>query len=246
MNTKSNQIIKVNEVSTAKSSALSNYIDRTIETLKISMSSIEIPKEGVGALIATLFIVIVSLLLILGNLSNTLSQQTYQLQQFSENTELTADYHRYTILSDYMKTIANEIVTGHSQKTPEKSAMIRALTQATLQELDPGRKRYVVMFLHDANLLKTASKKQPSLLLGASLTGANLQGLNLKLANLQGANLTSADLRGTDLRGANLENAILAKSCYNTSTLFDKKFIPSAAGMRKVADSQACSVDVSR
>jgi hypothetical protein len=240
MSKEANKIVKVHEVPVTTSSTLSTYIDRTVETLKFSISTVKVPKEVLGGILTTLILLVLGLLLILGNLSNTLNQQTSLIKQFYTNTESTVDYQRHVILSDYIKTIGNIILTDDSQVKPEKSAMIRAMTQATLQELDPERRRYVVMFLHDINLLNTSSKKQLPLLFGASLTDAKLQSLDLKFANFQGTNLTGADLRGTDLRKANLENAILKNACYNNLTLFNKGFVPIAVGMKEVVDSREC------
>jgi uncharacterized protein YjbI with pentapeptide repeats len=183
---------------------------------------------------------VLGLLLILGNLSNTLNQQTSLIKQFYTKTESTVDYQYHVILSDYIKTIGNIVLTDNSQTKPEKSAIIRAMTQATLQELDLESRRYVVMFLYDINLLKTSSKKQLPLFFGAFLTNAKLQNLDLRYANFQGADLTGADLRGTDLRGANLENAILKHACYNNLTSFNQGFAPITARMKEVLNSREC------
>ncbi|WP_180974931.1 pentapeptide repeat-containing protein [Fischerella thermalis] len=240
MSKEANKIVKVHEVSATKSSTLSTYIDRTVETLKFSISTIKFPKELSGIILTILILLVLGLLLIFGNLSNTLNQQTSLIKQFYTNTESTVDYQHHIILSDYIKTIGNIVLADNSQTKPEKSAMIRAMTQATLQELDPESRRYVVMFLYDINLLKTSSKKQLPLFFGASLTNAKLQNLDLRYANFQGADLTGADLRGTDLRGANLENATLKHACYNNLTLFNQGFAPIAAGMKEVLNSREC------
>ena len=64
-----------------------------------------------------------------------------------------------------------------------------------LEGLDPDRKRVLLGFLHESNLIHL---DKPII----SLLGANLEGANLKGAHLPGANLIGADLRGADLRGA--------------------------------------------
>ncbi|KOP25041.1 hypothetical protein AMR41_16605 [Hapalosiphon sp. MRB220] len=240
MSKEANKIVKVNEVSAATPSTLSTYIDRTVETLKFSVSTINIPKEAFGAIVTTLILLVLGLLLIIGNLSNSLNQQTSQFKEFYINTESTVDYQSHIILSDYIKTIGNIVLTEKSQDKPEKSAMIRVMTQATLQELDPERRRYVVMFLSDMNLLKNSSKKQLPLLFGASIAGAKLQGLDLRSANFQSTNLTSVDLRGADLRGANFKNAILTNACYDKLTLFNKGFAPNTMGMKEVLENKKC------
>jgi hypothetical protein len=183
MSKEANKIVKVHEVSATTSSTLSTYIDRTVERLKFSISTINVPKEVLGAILTTLILLVLGLLLILGNLSNTLNQQTSLIKQFYTNTESTVDYQHHVILSNYIKTIWNIVLTDNSQAKPEKLAIIRVMTQAKLQELDPERRRYVVMFLYDLILLKTSLKKQLPLLFGASVRDAKLQNLDCKICH---------------------------------------------------------------
>ncbi|MBW4667475.1 MAG: pentapeptide repeat-containing protein [Cyanomargarita calcarea GSE-NOS-MK-12-04C] len=195
------------------------------------MRSVEIPKNLIASIIIAIVSVVVICLLFLGNIANT----------NSFNFSSTTNSHRQAVLNDYLQTMTGILLEESPREISEKSTLFRAITQATLQELDPERKRYVIMFLHDANLLKISSKKQASLLLGANLVKANLQNLNLSSTDLRGANLRAADLRDTDLRGAILDSAKLTRSCYNIGTFFDKKFEPIAAGMKIVKESQGCS-----
>ena len=243
MNTQPHEIIKSSEASAAtKPTPLTTYVVRTIEILKSVIISIEIPQAAVKPLIGGLIMTgVIIFMIILGNITNGANQSLYQLPGVSGNqVELTADYYRQGVLSDYLKTMTQIMLEENPRQVKDKLAIFRGMTQATLQELDPGRQRYVVLFLQDANLLQVSSRRQPPLLFGANLVGANLQGINLKSANLQGTNLTGADLRGTDLRGANLVNANLTNSCYNEFTIFDKKFLPNKVKMREVATSQKC------
>lgn len=241
MDTQRHEIVKLPTVSATKSTTLSSYFIRTIEILKSLIISHTISKEAIAPIIGVaIAALIVFFLLISGSISHGLKQPIYQLPQFSGNIEITADYYRQTILSDYLKTMTQVILEENPKKVQDKSAIFRAMTQAVLQELDPGRKRYLIMFLQDANLLQMTSKKQPPLLLGANLTGANLQGMNLRLANLQSTNLSSVDLRGSNLVGANLTNAIFNNACYNNFTVFDKNFQPKVVGMRQLTSSKKC------
>lgn len=240
MDTQRHEIVKL-PASATKATTVSSYFARSIEILKSIIISKQNLKDAIAPIIGALIAaVIIFFGLLLGNNSNEFQQPIYQLPGFSSNIELTADYYRQTILSDYLKTMTQVILEDNPKKIKDNSAIFRAMTQAVLQELDPGRKRYVIMFLQDANLLKITSKKQTPLLLGANLTGASLQGMNLRFANLQGTNLSHVDLRGSDLFGANLANATLNNSCYNNLTVFDKKFQPHAAGMREVKNSKKC------
>ena len=76
-----------------------------------------------------------------------------------------------------------------------------------LEGLDPDRKRVLLQFLHEPNLIHL--DKPIISLLGANLKGADLKGAHLHRANLKGADLRGADLRGADLREANLKEANL-------------------------------------
>jgi uncharacterized protein YjbI with pentapeptide repeats len=155
-----------------------------------------------------------------------------------ENVTITTNVHRQAVLSDYLKTMTSTVFKENPQSIRKKAATFRAMTQATLEELDPIRKRFVIMFLQDTKLLKISAQKQVSLLMGVNLTGVNLQGIDFRFNDLQGVNLNHADLRGADLRKTILNQANLTNSCYNNYTLFDKKFDPVAAGMKEVAQSQ--------
>ncbi|WP_017652334.1 pentapeptide repeat-containing protein [Fortiea contorta] len=244
MNTQRQEIIKLPKVVEAtEATPLRSYVIRNIEILKSVIISIEITKEAIIPIILSLMIgAIAFFLLNWGNITNQFHEPSPQFTEFSGNhLELTANYHRQAILSDYLKTMTQTLLQDSPQQIRRKSAIFRAMTQSTLQELDPERQRYLIMFLQDVKLLQASSQREPSLLLGANLTGANLQGINLRYANLQGTNLSSVDLRGTDLRGANLANANLTNSCYDSMTFFDKNIQPHTLGMREVDISQKCS-----
>ncbi len=233
MSTQSQKIIKRNQpVSLEKSTPLINPLVKKIEILRTVMRSVEMPNKLIVSIVIAIVSVAVICFLFIGNIANANS---------SLNFSSATNSHRQTVLNDYLQTMTGILLEESPREISEKSTLFRAITQATLQELDPERKRYVIMFLHDANLLKFSSKKQASLLLGANLVKANLQNLNLSSTDLAGAKLDGADFRDTDLRGAILDTAKLTGSCYNDSTFFDKKFDPIAAGMRIVKESQGCS-----
>lgn len=244
---KSHKIVKFNENTAVQQTQVNGSIEKPIENLKTFINSININiiKEKLKPIFFAIAASILILSLFLLNVTHTLSKQAYYLEKLSVNAELTNDYQGQKILSEYLTTMAKTMLEDNSKKIQEKMAFIRSMTQATLQELNPERKRFVVMFLQDTNLLPTSNRKA-MLLLGANLVGAKLQGLNLKFANLQGANLASADLRGTDLRGANLESANLKNACYNSFTLFERELDPSSLGMREMVESKECSVIASR
>lgn len=99
--------------------------------------------------------------------------------------------------------------------------LARARTLTILRRLAPDRKRNVLDFLYEADLIK---RIQPIISLGstdffksvadlsrAALIGADLKGVDLSGGvNLSGADLRCADLRGANLTGSNLKGADLS------------------------------------
>jgi uncharacterized protein YjbI with pentapeptide repeats len=104
-------------------------------------------------------------------------------------------------------------------------ALARAQTATILRGLDPNRKRVLLQFLYESELIEDdnpfvdltradlhRANLQGSFLSGANLQEANLQEANLQEANLQGAKLVGAALVGADLRGADLRASDLRKT----------------------------------
>src|SRR5215203_1530995 len=77
------------------------------------------------------------------------------------------------------------------------STVVRAQTLAVLENLDPDRKRILLLFLYESRLID--KEKQVITLVRANLSGANLQGVDLRGANLVGANLQKANLQRDNL-----------------------------------------------
>jgi uncharacterized protein YjbI with pentapeptide repeats len=104
----------------------------------------------------------------------------------------------------------------------------RLQTLAVLERLDADRKRTVLLFLREAQLINRCDRLDPTDgrkvlfyahyvgLRGADLSGANLSGTRLTSAegkvpvSLSGANLKGAKLSGARLRGADLSEADLS------------------------------------
>ncbi|GEM_PF-2121836 len=242
MNTRSQQIIKLDEAyDTNPSSKLGGYFFRKVENFKSTINSGKNSKKAYHRLIFMVIAIVIFLILSIGTFLLRFDQPAYQLTTNQGNIAITRDIHRQAVLSDYLKTMTATILKENPQVIRKKVGTFRAMTQATLEELDPIRKRFAILFLQDTNLLKISAQKKVSLLMGLNLAGVNLQGIDLRFNDLQGVNLENTDLRGADLRKAKLSNANLKNSCYNNYTLFNKKFDPVAAGMRKVGQSQMCS-----
>ena len=242
MNTPSQEIIKLDEVyNTTRSTKLGGYFFRKVENLKSTINSAEFSQKTYNWLVISVTACAIFLIFTIGIFTNSFDRPAYQLTTGQGNVAITADVHRQAVLSDYLKTMTATIIKENPRSIRRKVVAFRAMTQATLGELDPIRKRFVIMFLQDAKLLKISAQKHASLLMGVNLAGVNLQGVNFRFNDLQSVNLENADLRGADLRKAKLNNANLTNSCYNNYTLFDQKFDPVAAGMREVGQFQICS-----
>jgi uncharacterized protein YjbI with pentapeptide repeats len=96
-----------------------------------------------------------------------------------------------------------------TKESDEVRILARARTLTVLGRLDGDRKRSVVQFLYEADLI---NKKRPVI----SLTGANLS-----RANLRSAVLPEASLRGADLSRANLHLALLREASLDAANLAD-------------------------
>jgi hypothetical protein len=112
----------------------------------------------------------------------------------------------------------------------------RQRTLEVLRQLDRNRKRDLLRYLHEANLIKKedpyGALEYPVIGLDeADLSGADLRYINLSGDALYGANMTEADLQnanlsytdmyGTDLRNADLGSAYLKRANLRGADLTD-------------------------
>ena len=136
-------------------------------------------------------------------------------QALRQTAELEAQRAHEAALEKYIEHLGRLLTEQQLHNTPADEhlrAVARAHTLAVLEGLDPERKRVLLGFLHESNLVHL---DKPII----SLLGANLKGANLKGANLHGANLKGADLRGADLREAYLKEANLQKALFAGANL---------------------------
>jgi hypothetical protein len=130
---------------------------------------------------------------------------------------------RAAALQAYLDRMGNLLGEKGVRDKPDERALARAHTLAVLEGLDPKRKRVVVQFLRESNLIpREVPGKQDKIvaLSGANLTEADLSELDLEearlagafldRANLRKAHLPHADLGGTRLHGADLTGANLS------------------------------------
>src|SRR5215203_277575 len=113
-----------------------------------------------------------------------------------------------------------------SKEGAEVRTLARARTLTILERMNPSRKRQVIEFLYEADLIRGVEGSQPIISLRvanlsdvalirdklseANLSGANLSGAKLNWAKLNGADLSGAYLTDADLRNATLRNANLS------------------------------------
>jgi uncharacterized protein YjbI with pentapeptide repeats len=100
-----------------------------------------------------------------------------------------------------------------SQEDEEVRTLARARTLTVLGQVDGARKRSVVQFLYEAQLIQKDKPIVPlsgADLTDADLSGADLRGANLRVADLRGAYLSRAVLFGADLSDAVLFDADLS------------------------------------
>jgi uncharacterized protein YjbI with pentapeptide repeats len=120
---------------------------------------------------------------------------------------------------DQMGELMLEKDLRDSEEDSEARTLARARTLTVLGRLGPDRKRSVVRFLYESDLIQ---KGNPIVDLGtADLSDADLSLDNLSSADLSNANLEDANLKTTTLNNANLTNAELSDADLSNAELSD-------------------------
>jgi uncharacterized protein YjbI with pentapeptide repeats len=150
----------------------------------------------------------------------------YIFQKRQKNTEekIAQDRAEQAVFQSYLDKMT-ELLLEHnlrdSSEEDEVQIVARATTLAALRDLNSERRRSVLQFLMEANLIsgeiEEGQREQEGDYNGVlvnkpklSLEGAKLQGTNLFEAKLRGATLVLADLSGADLNNADLSWANLS------------------------------------
>jgi uncharacterized protein YjbI with pentapeptide repeats len=115
------------------------------------------------------------------------------------------DQQREEALQMYLDKMTQLLIDKHLRLYKEVKQVGRSRTLTALRQLDGDRKRDVIQFLDEAELIQT---DQPVI----SLRLADLRGSNLSGAGLKWVNFRKVDLSGADLREANLKAAMLSDS----------------------------------
>ncbi len=171
----------------------------------------------------------------------TLGAIWYTARQ-NHDLQITLDNQRETMLQTYLDKMS-ELLLHENLRTSKLGDDVRniahARTLTVLPQLDPNRKRSVIFFLAESELigrdswiidmsfadlrgvnLSQAMKLQDISLDGANLEGANLSGADLNRVTLGGVNLRHANLSGTDLFEADLREASLHEANLSGANLF--------------------------
>lgn len=240
---------------------LSSFLNAIAETIT---SSVHIPEIAIGPIVGALISATTTLIIGFLTISNIFSEQflyrPLQIQDNNANYNLELERYRQTILTEYLNYTAQLTLDNPLWKLQQNPYLLRANTQTALSEIDGERKRYIIMFLQDTQLLTFNNYHNAiPLLKNADLAEAKLDKLDLSYANFSGADLTKANfnqanlhqsilidakltnalLINADLRGVNLEktdliNANLTNACYDNFSKFPAQFDPIKAKMRLI------------
>jgi uncharacterized protein YjbI with pentapeptide repeats len=140
-----------------------------------------------------------------------------------------------TALQEYIDKMSELLLDKNLRKSAEDDELrkiARVLTLTVLSKLDASRKRSVMQFLYESDLINKSDPSSETECIvhlhatdrnrsnGADLSGADLSGLplaysdlhkvNLSKANLNKASLSEADLSEANLSEANLREALLS------------------------------------
>jgi uncharacterized protein YjbI with pentapeptide repeats len=136
--------------------------------------------------------------------------QAFQEHQRELELEIENQRAQDTAFQSYLDQIGDLLINHQLQgleETTERRVFARTSTLATLNRLEGVRKREVLQFLVEANLIH---KHHPLINLGgANLRNAALRGTDLRETDLSEADLSEADLSSANLSGANLSLATL-------------------------------------
>jgi uncharacterized protein YjbI with pentapeptide repeats len=139
-------------------------------------------------------------------------------EQHLSDLQISTDQHEQATLETYLDRMSDLLLKDkllESKPGDEVRALARARTLTALRELNPDRKRILLGFLYEANLISVRNvivDLSFADLSHANLSGADLDEADLRYANLQGANLSFANLHDADLGGTSLAKAILSNA----------------------------------
>lgn len=150
------------------------------------------------------------------------NEQRIANERYKHDLKLAANKQGEDLLQAYIDRISDLMLTHNlcasDPLNPEKEvrSIARARTLTTLSQLDNKRKKSVLQFLCESNLIQNDQECIISLsdadLKGADLRFSRLRGTNLCRTNLRNAKLNNAVLHVANLRLAILHNADLLQA----------------------------------
>jgi Pentapeptide repeats (8 copies) len=141
-------------------------------------------------------------------------------QYVQSEHEIAADNQREAALQGYIDHMSELLLHEHLRTSAPQDEVIkiaRVRTVTVLARLDAIRKRSVLQFLYESDLIH--KDKGIFHVNGAALMQALLSRADLRAANLSGAYLSGADLSGADLGHADLSEALLGHADLSEASL---------------------------
>lgn len=133
-------------------------------------------------------------------------------------SDLIIDHHLRTSQSDEDTwAAARQPGEAVEQSREDVRTLARARTSTVVPILDSERKRRVVQFLYESDLINKDNRIVS--LQGVILSKVSLRGLDLSRADLSKTSLDEADLRYANLKEADLSNAFLTNADLRGATL---------------------------
>lgn len=153
--------------------------------------------------------------------SNPKGREQRKTQQQAElEHELTRDNQQETLLQAYIDKMSELLLKENmrnSKPEDEVRKIARVRTLSVLPRLDPLRKRNVLQFLYESDLIN--KNKSIVSLNGADLSDAKLSELNLHEADLRRVNLKGACLDWVNISGSNMSKADVSKATFIVANL---------------------------
>jgi len=147
------------------------------------------------------------------NLTISRSEQEAARQRDKTEREIAKDNQQEEALQTYIDKLSELLLEKNLRTSDTKDEVrdiARARTLTALHRLDKKRKKSLLQFLRESNLIEV--NNAVVVLVEADLNFADLSSINLASASLIGVNFTEANLSSAFLVGANFYSARLIKA----------------------------------
>ena len=139
----------------------------------------------------------------------------YTAQQAKVSAMENTDNQREAAFQGYLDKMSDLLLQEHLRTSPPDSevrSIARARTLAIFPQLDDIRKRRLLRFLYESDLIKKDTGKEILDLNGLSLYELSLVGIDMRKIDLSGVSLRDDDLSEANLSGADLSHAIILRA----------------------------------